>query len=44
MEPLLFRKPTKEKPTKILRKLLEKPEIIVAPGVFSPISAIIAEN
>ena len=44
MKPLLFRGPPSKRPTRILRELLETPGIIVAPGVFNPATALLAEK
>ncbi len=43
-KPLHFRGPPKEKPTTILRRLLSEPGIIVAPGVYNPAVALLAEK
>lgn len=42
--PLHFRGPPKEKATRLLRELMSKPGIIVAPGVYNPAVALLAEK
>ncbi len=42
--PLHFRGPPREKPTRLLREMLSRPGIIVAPGVYNPAVALLAEK
>ncbi len=43
-KPLHFRGPPAEKPTRVLRRLLSEPGIIVVPGVYNPAVALLAEK